>query len=61
MQRIDENTYVLEGGVSGRAYRIRRMNRAFFRGVWDVGPRTGEARYGAFATLPGARRWALRN
>lgn len=61
MQRIDDNTYVITGGGSGRTYTIRRINRAYFRGIWDVCPRTGFARYGTFASLPGARRWAKDN
>ncbi|WP_168583440.1 hypothetical protein [Gephyromycinifex aptenodytis] len=61
MHRIDNDTYVVTGAVSGRVYTIRRVNRAYYRGVWDVCPSSSKATYGTFATLPGARRWAQSN
>lgn len=61
MYRIDDDTYVITGERTGRTYAIRRINRARFRGVWDVCPLSSKARYGTFATLPGARRWAKGN
>ncbi len=58
LTKLERDTYVIVGQASGRTYRVRRINRAFYRGVWDVCT-TGGGRYATFATLPGARRWAL--
>lgn len=60
LQRVSQDTYVIKGQHSGRTYRVRRMNRAAFRGVWDVCTQQG-GRYATFVTLPGARRWAQEN
>lgn len=60
MERKDEETFVITETTSGRTYIVHRRNRAHFRGIWDV-CNEGGGRYGTFATLPGARRWARSN
>lgn len=60
MERIDANTYVITNSASGRKYIVHRRNRSKFRARWDVCNEAG-GRYGTFASLPGARRWAAAN
>lgn len=58
MHRIDEDTFVITTSASGRTYVVHRRNRSKLRARWDVCNGAG-GRYGTFATLPGARSWAL--
>ncbi len=60
MERVDINTFVITTSASGRRYVVHRRNRANYRARWDVCNDAG-GRYGTFATLPGARSWALRH
>lgn len=58
MERVNSEIFVITTAPSGRTYYVHRRNRAYFRGIWDVCNEKG-GHYGTFATLPGARRWAL--
>lgn len=60
MKRITEETFLITSAPSGRTYYVHKRNRAHFRGIWDVCNERG-GHYGTFATLPGARNWALTN
>lgn len=60
MKRVNSETFIITDSSSGRTYYVHRRNRANFRGVWDVCNEKG-GHYGTFATLPGARSWALSN
>ncbi|NYE00465.1 hypothetical protein BJY21_001649 [Kineosphaera limosa] len=60
MERTNKNTFVITTSPSGRRYVVHRRNRAAYRACWDVCNESG-GRYGTFASLPGARRWAAAN
>ncbi len=60
MERIDTDTFLITTSPSGRRYLVHRRDRPSYRARWDVCNAAG-GWYGTFATLPGARKWAMRH